>query len=176
MFFPTSISHLERINVKQEPTTTKKAKKLLGNHVRVILPTNIAYFSGIASNGKSSIWHLASERKTRSQTTTWQFYEISIDKCFLICIWIDCISIKHISWCCFCCCSAPSTVEPEKLYDKNYARIHYNHFGPNLFTFFSAHFSFSLSLSFSIIMVVFILSKRQFSQFTPCKLFAFIFL
>lgn len=52
---------------------------------------------------------------------------------------------KHISCCrCCCCCSAPSNVEPEKLYDKNYARIHYNHFGPNLFTFFSAHLSFSL--------------------------------
>lgn len=34
---------------------------------------------------------------------------------------------------------------PEKLYAKNYARIHYNHFGTNLFTFFPIHFPSSWS-------------------------------
>lgn len=30
---------------------------------------------------------------TSTSTTTWQFYEISIGKCFLICIWIHTVSI-----------------------------------------------------------------------------------
>lgn len=123
--------------------------------------------------------------------TTWQFYEISIDKCFLICIWINC---KHIS--CFTHCLvgalqltlslSPSlcrhlyvvTKHTQKLYAKNYARIHYIHFGRNLFTFFPIQFPSSWSyLSYPLLFYSSsIFHTREFSQFTWCKLFVVIFL